>query len=161
MGLTTPTSQYKRNLHRQFYASSIDRNQPALADPLEVEPNLIDRFNASMLQLLLTIHDSTVNVQLRHNCLLALMKSLYFSPTDVLLKHLKDVPISSFIAGILEGADVGALNVAVSMAVVLMEKLPDVFAKHFVKEGVANAKRTIVVASTPTPSSHPRGRVGA
>jgi E3 ubiquitin-protein ligase TRIP12 len=52
---------------------------------------------------------------------------------------LADLPISSFVAGLLTSRDVKAQAAAIQMAEILMTKLPEVFAGFFVKEGVAHA----------------------
>ncbi len=87
----------------------------------------------------LQVHGATVLPQLRHRCLASLVRMLYFASPELLAELLKDVPISSFIAGILLGRDVRSAAYAMQMAELLMQKLPGTFAAHFVKEGVAHA----------------------
>lgn len=56
---------------------------------------------------------------------------------------LHDVPASSFIAGLLTSDEAPTVCAALQLASVLLTKLLDVFATHFVKEGVVHALRKL------------------
>jgi len=88
---------------------------------------------------LLQVHGSTVMPQVRHRCLAALVKMLYFSTSETLEGLLADQPISSFIASLLASRDARSVAYALQLAELLMQQLPDIFRTHFVREGVAHA----------------------
>ncbi len=77
--------------------------------------------------------------QVRHRCLAAIVKVLYFASPDMLQTLLVDIPISSFIASLLGARDARSTAYALQMGEILMEQLPDTFRTYFVKEGVAHA----------------------
>lgn len=93
------------------------------------------------------------------------MKLLAIATPSQLQTVLAELPISSFIAGLLVGRDTKAQAVAIQMAEILMSKLSDVFATYFVKEGVAHALERLAEtnsaararASDPGSSAAPTG----
>lgn len=78
-------------------------------------------------------------LQVRAQCLATITKVLHFSESTALGKELTDLPISSFIAGLLSQKDDAIVAKALQLAEILMHKLPAIFSKHFVKEGVVHA----------------------
>jgi E3 ubiquitin-protein ligase TRIP12 len=72
--------------------------------------------------------------------------------------HLLFLVWCSFLAGVLVSKDVAVLSIALQIAEGLMAKLPDVFRRQFVKEGVVHALDTLVAAE---PSLAPAGQPDA
>lgn len=78
-------------------------------------------------------------LQVRSQCLATITKILHFSEFKALGEALTDLPISSFIAGLLSQKDSAIVAKALQLAEILMHKLPAIFSKHFLKEGVVHA----------------------
>ena len=78
-------------------------------------------------------------LQVRHACLSVVSKVLYVSSPGMLEGGLRDLPICSFISGLLSGRDSSAVAYAMQMAEVLMDRLPGMYRVHFLKEGVLHA----------------------
>jgi E3 ubiquitin-protein ligase TRIP12 len=85
------------------------------------------------------VYSSTVMSCVRACCLATITKLLAVGSPQQLQVVLADLPISSFVAGLLTSRDLKAQAAAIQMAELLMAKLPQVFAGFFVKEGVAHA----------------------
>jgi E3 ubiquitin-protein ligase TRIP12 len=75
----------------------------------------------------------------RARCLGTITKLLAVGSPQQLQQVLENLPISSFVAGLLTSRDLKAQAAAIQIAEILMAKLPEVFAGFFVKEGVAHA----------------------
>lgn len=78
-------------------------------------------------------------MQVRTQCLATVTKVLHFSEPGALGEELTDLPISSFIASLLSQKDSATVAKALQLAEILMHKLPAIFSKHFLKEGVVHA----------------------
>lgn len=76
---------------------------------------------------------------MRNQCLATITKILHFSEPKALGDELGDLPISSFIAGLLSQKDSSTVAKALQLAEILMHKLPNIFSKYFLKEGVVHA----------------------
>ena len=79
------------------------------------------------------------NSQVRNQCLATITKILHFSEPKALGEQLANLPISSFIAGLLSQKSSSTVAKALQLGEILMHKLPDVFSKYFLKEGVVHA----------------------
>ena len=64
--------------------------------------------------------------QVRSRCLATITKVVHYASADMLREQLKDVTISSFIAGLLATKDGTTTVAAVRLAELLMSKLPEV-----------------------------------
>lgn len=89
----------------------------------------------------------------RSRCLAIVVKLLSIASSGQLQTVLADLPISSFVAGLLAGRDAKIQAVAIQMAEVLMNKLPQIFASYFVKEGVAHALERLASSAADVGSS--------
>eukprot|EP00899_Mesostigma_viride_P024617 jgi/Mesvir1/533/Mv11394-RA.1 len=105
---------------------------------LREHPELLVHFGKDLLPVLVQVYGASVNPPVRKRCLSSLNKLLYFSTSDM-LQPLKDTTIASFLAGLLSSKDTSTLSYGLSMAELLMSKLPAVFSKAFVKEGLLHA----------------------
>lgn len=84
----------------------------------------------------------------RARCLGTISKLLAVGSPEQLQTVLADLPISSFVAGLLTSRDLKAQAAAIQMAEILMAKLPEVFSGFFVKEGVAHALEQLAAGAS-------------
>ena len=94
---------------------------------------------------------------MRTQCLATITKILHFSGSKALGQELTDLPISSFIASLLSQKDSAIVAKALQLAEILMHKLPAIFSKHFLKEGVVHAIEQLA-ASAPQLAVEDRAR---
>mmetsp|Transcript_5126 Transcript_5126/g.18736 ORF Transcript_5126/g.18736 Transcript_5126/m.18736 type:complete len:1950 (-) Transcript_5126:161-6010(-) len=105
----------------------------------EEKPGMVVSFGTDMYSTIAAIFTASVNPMCRLKCLLVLWKVVHFSTADALRTLLRDQAISSFLAGVLMGKDYSLVFICLCICEELMQKLPDIFGKHFVKEGVVHA----------------------
>ncbi|KAK4340470.1 hypothetical protein RND71_041932 [Anisodus tanguticus] len=115
---------------------------------LNDQPELLQQFGMDVLPVLIQVYGSSVNSPVRHKCLSAIGKLMYFS-SAIMIQSLNNVTnISSFLAGVLAWKDPQVLVPALQVAEILMEKLPGIFAKMFVREGVVHAVDALVLSAS-------------
>ncbi|KAG5624783.1 hypothetical protein H5410_010001 [Solanum commersonii] len=125
---------------------------------LNDQPELLQQFGMDLLPVLIQVYGSSVNSPVRHKCLSAIGKLMYFSGANMIQSLNNVTNISSFLAGVLAWKDPQVLVPALQVAEILMEKLPGIFAKMFVREGVVHAVDALILSpshgsSTSQPSS--------
>ncbi|KAL3152604.1 hypothetical protein ABBQ32_001622 [Trebouxia sp. C0010 RCD-2024] len=119
--------------------SAVEKEQCLRTRFLQDHPEALHKFTSDLLPLLLQVYGSTVLDKVRTQCLATVTKILHFSHPTALGKELTDLPISSFIASLLSQKDTATVAKALQLAEILMHKLPAIFSKHFLKEGVVHA----------------------
>ncbi|KAK9129435.1 hypothetical protein Sjap_009922 [Stephania japonica] len=112
---------------------------------LQDQPELLQRFGMDLLPVLVQIYGSSVNGPVRHKCLSVIGKLMYFSTSDMINSLNSVTNISSFLAGVLAWKDPQVLVPALQIAGILMEKLPSIFSKMFVREGVVHAVDMLII----------------
>ncbi|XP_078166740.1 HECT ubiquitin protein ligase family protein KAK [Carex rostrata] len=124
---------------------------------LEEQPELLKQFGMDLLPILTQVYGSSINGPIRHKCLSVIAKLMYYSPADMIQTLLGTTNISSFLAGILAWKDPQVLIPALQIAETLMEKLPGIFSKMFVREGVVHAIESLICpeSSSATPNQVP------
>lgn len=100
------------------------------------------------------VYYSSVGPAVKHKCLNSILKMIYHSPDDLLVRVLKNIPVSSYIAGMLSSPDVRIVCSSLQKVDILMSKLADTFHVHFRREGVMHKVKTLTEAVT-TPFSSP------
>ena len=105
---------------------------------LEADSELITSYATTLYGTLIHVHEHSSNSAVRHKCMLSLWKLLYYSTPANLEVLLRTSPISSFLAGLLGNEDKEVAMAALIIAEQLLEKLPDIFRKYFMKEGVVH-----------------------
>ncbi|KAI1287488.1 E3 ubiquitin-protein ligase TRIP12 [Halotydeus destructor] len=103
---------------------------------IESEPELAQKFTKTLFPLLYEVYSSSAGPAVRHKCLRALLRIIYYAPSDLLRAVLKNQPVSSHIAGMLASPDLKIVVSALQMAYILMQKISDVFCIYFRREGV-------------------------
>ncbi|CAN1192510.1 E3 ubiquitin-protein ligase UPL3 [Linum perenne] len=120
------------------------------------QPELLQQFSMDLLPVLMQTYGSSVNGAVRHKCLSAIAKLMYFSSAEMIQSLLSTTNISSFLAGVLAWKDPHVLVPSLQIAEILMDKLPETFSKAFIREGVVHAVDQLILAggpSTPTPAA--------
>ncbi|KAJ6671534.1 E3 UBIQUITIN-PROTEIN LIGASE TRIP12 [Salix viminalis] len=116
---------------------------------LNDQPELLQQFGMDLLPVLIQIYGSSVNSPVRHKCLSVIGKLMHFSNAEMIQSLLGMTNISSFLAGVLAWKDPHVLIPALQVAEILMEKLPAIFSKMFVREGVVYAVDQLILAGNP------------
>ncbi|KAH7446550.1 hypothetical protein KP509_01G061600 [Ceratopteris richardii] len=159
-GMTTP-----RNLSSRKGLSAKPDDVPMREKLLQDHPELLAQFGKDLFPVLIQVYGSSVNPPIRHKCLAAMSKLVHFSTAEMLRSLFKDLNISSFLGGVLALKDPSILLAALQMAETLMQKLPDVFTKLFVKEGVVHAIDNLIANdygnTSPQPPSSGKNLEGA
>lgn len=109
-----------------------DKRLTALYEDKEVA----SAYFGGLFAALYSICDSTVGPAIKHKCVNAILRMLYYSPPELLDVILKKHHISSLIGGMLKSRDLQILVNALQMAEILMQKLPEAFHVSFRREGV-------------------------
>ncbi|XP_010327414.1 E3 ubiquitin-protein ligase UPL3 [Solanum lycopersicum] len=115
---------------------------------LNDQPELLQQFGMDLLPVLIQTYGSSVNTAARHKCLSVIGKLMYFSNADMIQSLTNDTNLSSFLAGVLAWKDPQVLVPALQIAEILMEKLPGVFGKMFVREGVVHAVDALMLSGS-------------
>ncbi|KAG9509563.1 E3 ubiquitin-protein ligase TRIP12 [Fragariocoptes setiger] len=140
MNTQSINSGQEANNHR----SAIRKNDPRVAI-IEKNPAILQNFVRSLFGILHEIYSSSAGPSVRYKCLRAMLRIIYYTPAEMLRTLLKNHPVSSHIATMLASPDQKIVVGAIQMAIVLMDKLPDVFAVYFRREGVMHQFRKIAI----------------
>ncbi|KAK7067184.1 hypothetical protein SK128_012433 [Halocaridina rubra] len=109
-----------------------DARAKCLQEDSELASNLI----RSLFSLLYEVYSSSAGPAVRYKCLRALLRMVQFSSPDLLQQVLKSQSVSSHLATMLSSHDLKIIVGAIQMAEILMQKLPEIFAIYFRREGV-------------------------
>ncbi|GBG69914.1 hypothetical protein CBR_g4741 [Chara braunii] len=120
---------------------------------LAEQPKLLEQFGVDLFPVLIQVYGSSVNPPVRTKCLSAICKILHFSTRDMLQNLLNESNVSSFLAGVLGSKDYSVINTALQIAEMLMQKLPEIFSKQFLKEGVVHALDVLIGSDQPVCSA--------
>ncbi|KZV20236.1 HEAT repeat,HECT-domain isoform 1 [Dorcoceras hygrometricum] len=115
---------------------------------LNDHPELLQQFGMDLLPVVIQIYGSSVNAPVRHQCLSVIGKLMFFSTAEMIQPLVTVTNISSFLAGVLAWKDPHVLVPALQIAEILMEKLPSVFSKMFVREGVVHAVDMLILSGS-------------
>ncbi|TVU13329.1 hypothetical protein EJB05_40379 [Eragrostis curvula] len=120
---------------------------------LRDQPELLQQFGMDLLPTMIQVYGSSVNGPIRHKCLSVIGKLMYYSSAEMIQSLLGTTNISSFLAGILAWKDPQVLIPALQIAEILMEKLPEIFLKMFVREGVVHAVESLICPELSSPAA--------
>lgn len=120
--------------------SSSTNSSQSQVDPriefFEKETELSSKFIRSLFNIIYEIYNSSAGSSVRHKCLRALLRIIYYASPDLLSTVLKCHSVSSHIAAMLASSDLRIVVGAIEMSNILMEKLSNIFSIYFVREGV-------------------------
>ncbi|ELU17507.1 hypothetical protein CAPTEDRAFT_164474 [Capitella teleta] len=106
------------------------------ADIMHENSGLASAFIKALFGVLYEVYSSSAGPTVRHKCLQALLRMIYYGSADLLRQVLKNINVSSHIAAMMASQDLKVVVGAIQMGSILMEKLPDVFSVFFRREGV-------------------------
>ncbi|QDZ23116.1 E3 ubiquitin-protein ligase [Chloropicon primus] len=110
-----------------------------------IQPDIVEgKACRVLLPTLFAMVSSTLAYQMKHVCLSCMKKLLVSTSSDGLKDMLRDLPASSTVVGLLASKDCAVRLDAIFMASVLLDKLPDIFIRYFMKEGVMFSVNRIV-----------------
>jgi len=134
---TTHSSNNKTNNNDSKTDNKVLTSQ-SLADP-RIEffnSESSNQFIRSLFNIIYEIYNSSAGSSIRHKCLRALLRIIYYASPELLRSVLKCHSVSSHIAAMLASTDLRIVVGAIEMSNILMEKLSDIFSVYFVREGV-------------------------
>lgn len=112
-------------------------------DHFKENSDMVNNCIKALFPVLYEIYSSSAGPSIRYNCLRAMLRMIYFAPPDVLELVLKSQLLSRNIAAMLASSDIKVLTSTLQMAQLLIQKLPEVFGVHFIREGVMHEIRTL------------------
>lgn len=116
----------------------------ARMDMMKEDIDLCSSFIQSLFAVLYEVYNSSAGPAVKHRCLQAVLRMIYYSPSDLLELILKQQCISSHIASMLASSDYRIVVSALQMADILMKKLPQIFSTYFYREGVVHQIEILV-----------------
>lgn len=157
---TGTTRPVQRKMNHQGGSSGIGgasvggvKQSDSRIECLQEETELATQFIRSLFSLLYEVYSSSAGPAVRHKCLRALLRMLYYASPELLRDVLKSQSVASHLAGMLSSQDLKIVVGATQMAHILMQKLPDVFGVHFRREGVMHQVQRLVAEPAESPSS--------
>lgn len=128
--------------------------EDARIEMLNAHPEIVRRIGQLLIPTLIEVFSATVNLHVRQRVATALLKIVYFSDPKILESVLKDVPLSSFLAGVLSQQEHSSLVIsALQVCELLIIKLPDDYHFHFRREGVMYEINKLADTLDPPPVS--------
>ncbi|ORZ03059.1 hypothetical protein BCR43DRAFT_450211 [Syncephalastrum racemosum] len=124
--------------------AQVDASRDKRVELLETNKKLLQRMDYLLIPVLIEVYSSTVAFRVRQLVTHSLVKLVHFSDAETLQKVLKDVPLSSFLAGVLAQREYAHLVTdALFVSEMLLKKLPEVYHFLFKREGVMHEVETI------------------
>ncbi|MGH0122408.1 UNVERIFIED_CONTAM: hypothetical protein FKN15_044761 [Acipenser sinensis] len=116
------------------------KKEDARAQLMREDPELAKCFIKTLFGVLYEVYSSSAGPAVRHKCLRAILRIIYFADAELLKDVLKNHAVSSQDLKIVVGA--------LQMAEILMQKLPDVFGVYFRREGVMHQVKNLAESET-------------
>ncbi|GFT83092.1 e3 ubiquitin-protein ligase TRIP12 [Nephila pilipes] len=131
-----------RQLRRHIITPE-DQSKYTRTDFFEKNDDLVISSIRILFPVLFEIYCSSAGSNVKHKCLRAVLRMVYFAPPEVLHQVLKEQSISRHIASMLATQDFRTVIAALQIAEILMQKLPSEFRVHFIREGVLHEIRVL------------------
>uniref|UniRef100_A0A672V2N3 E3 ubiquitin-protein ligase n=1 Tax=Strigops habroptila TaxID=2489341 RepID=A0A672V2N3_STRHB len=119
------------------------KKDDARAQLMKEDPELAKSFIKTLFGVLYEVYSSSAGPAVRHKCLRAILRIIYFADAELLKDVLKNHAVSSHIASMLSSQDLKIVVGALQMAEILMQKLPDIFSVYFRREGVMHQVKNL------------------
>jgi E3 ubiquitin-protein ligase TRIP12 len=103
---------------------------------LHEDCRLASTFIKTLFSVLYEVYSSSAGPSVRHKCLQAIMRMIYYASPDLLNTILASSNVSSHVAAMMASPDLKIVVASIQMANILMDKLPNVFGVYFCREGV-------------------------
>ncbi|XP_038050611.1 E3 ubiquitin-protein ligase TRIP12-like isoform X2 [Patiria miniata] len=136
-------------------AANSTPNEDARATLLKEDPDLAALFIKALFAVLYEVYSSSAGPAVRHKCLKAILRMVYFAEADLLQDILKNHAVSSHIAAMMSSQDYKVVVGALQMAEILMQKLPEIFHVYFRREGVMHQVKLLAESPIEADSSPP------
>ncbi|CAN8190741.1 unnamed protein product [Coccothraustes coccothraustes] len=141
------------------------KKDDARAQLMKEDPELAKSFIKTLFGVLYEVYSSSAGPAVRHKCLRAILRIIYFADAELLKDVLKNHAVSSHIASMLSSQDLKIVVGALQMAEILMQKLPDIFSVYFRREGVMHqvknlAESEALLTSPPKVCTNGSGSLG-
>ncbi|KAG2392647.1 hypothetical protein C9374_011372 [Naegleria lovaniensis] len=107
------------------------------------QPTLLQTASEVLLEPLIHIFSSNQNDHVSNILLQIIGTIIYFSPSQMLVETLKDIPFSTFLASLLSSDDISRVSTALQISEILSCKLPSIFDMYFLREGVIHRIKAI------------------
>uniref|UniRef100_A0A671XNA7 E3 ubiquitin-protein ligase n=1 Tax=Sparus aurata TaxID=8175 RepID=A0A671XNA7_SPAAU len=117
--------------------------EDARAQLMKEDPELAKCFIKTLFGVLYEVYSSSAGPAVRHKCLRAILRIIYFADAELLKDVLRNHAVSSHIASMLSSQDLKIVVGSLQMAEILMQKLPDVFSVYFRREGVMHQVKNL------------------
>ncbi|XP_075386284.1 E3 ubiquitin-protein ligase TRIP12 isoform X6 [Tenrec ecaudatus] len=142
------------------------KKDDARAQLMKEDPDLAKSFIKTLFGVLYEVYSSSAGPAVRHKCLRAILRIIYFADAELLKDVLKNHAVSSHIASMLSSQDLKIVVGALQMAEILMQKLPDIFSVYFRREGVMHqvkylAESESLLTSPPKACTNGSGTLGS
>ncbi|XP_058558260.1 E3 ubiquitin-protein ligase TRIP12 isoform X3 [Neofelis nebulosa] len=142
------------------------KKDDARAQLMKEDPELAKAFIKTLFGVLYEVYSSSAGPAVRHKCLRAILRIIYFADAELLKDVLKNHAVSSHIASMLSSQDLKIVVGALQMAEILMQKLPDIFSVYFRREGVMHqvkhlAESESLLTSPPKACTNGSGSLGS
>ncbi|KAJ8368138.1 hypothetical protein SKAU_G00081660 [Synaphobranchus kaupii] len=124
------------------------KREDARAQLMKEDPELARCFIKTLFGVLYEVYSSSAGPAVRHKCLRAILRIIYFADAELLKDVLKNHAVSSHIASMLSSQDLRIVVGALQMAEILMQKLSDVFSVYFRREGVMHQVKNLAESET-------------
>ncbi|XP_063771684.1 E3 ubiquitin-protein ligase TRIP12 isoform X5 [Pseudophryne corroboree] len=124
------------------------KREDARAQLMKEDPELAKSFIKTLFGVLYEVYSSSAGPAVRHKCLRAILRIIYFADAELLKDVLKNHAVSSHIASMLSSQDLKIVVGALQMAEILMQKLPDIFSVYFRREGVMHQVKNLAESET-------------
>ncbi|KAF0286822.1 E3 ubiquitin-protein ligase TRIP12 [Amphibalanus amphitrite] len=120
---------------------------PSGADPrltaLQGNRPLFAGLVGTLFSILYKVYSSCAGPAVRHMCLRAILRMVYFASPDMLKDLVGIQEVSSHLTGMLSSGDLKIVVAALQLAEVLIQKLPEQCSVHFRREGSDSAWRGV------------------
>ncbi|XP_034024048.1 E3 ubiquitin-protein ligase TRIP12 isoform X2 [Thalassophryne amazonica] len=132
------------------------RREDARAQLIKEDPDLAKCFIKTLFGVLYEVYSSSAGPAVRHKCLRAILRIIFFADAELLKDVLRNHAVSSHIASMLSSQDLKIVVGSLQMAEILMQKLPDVFSVYFRREGVMHQVKNLAESESFLVTSPPK-----